>query len=92
MAAEAQVTVWIPALLRNLAGGNESVRVSGRTLREVIDALDDRFPGIKERLCDENGLRSGVAVAIDNRLSARSLSQSLPGGCEVHFLPAISGG
>src|SRR6516164_5392596 len=84
--------VWIPASLRSLSNQQESVTVGGRTLREVIDELDQRFPGIKDRLRDANGLRPGIAVAIDQQFAGLGLLQPIREDSEIHFLPAISGG
>jgi molybdopterin synthase sulfur carrier subunit len=87
-----QVTVWVPAPLRSLTGGRESIQVSGGTVRQVVDALDRLYPGIKARLCDGGGLRPGVAVAVNTQVATLGLIQPVPPGSEVHFLPAISGG
>jgi molybdopterin synthase sulfur carrier subunit len=85
--------VWIPALLRDVTAGQEQVNVPGETVREVIEHLDERYPGIKERLCDEDDrLRPAIAVAVDGQISRLRLRQPLAGTSEVHFLPAISGG
>ena len=84
--------VWIPATLRALAGGEESVRIDGTTVRDVIDALETRFPGIRERLCDGDGLRPGLAVVIDNQVSRAGLWQPVDEANEIHFVPAIAGG
>jgi molybdopterin converting factor small subunit len=83
---------WIPATLRTLAGGEESIPVDGTTVREVIDALDARFPGMKERLCDGDNLRPGLAVVIDNQVSRAGLWQPVGEASELHFVPAIAGG
>jgi molybdopterin converting factor small subunit len=87
-----QVTVWIPTPLRDLTGGRDTVRVTGGTVRQVLDALDRLHPGIKARLCDAGGLRPGVAVAVNAQVATLGLIQPVPPGSEVHFLPAISGG
>ncbi len=84
--------VFIPALLRDLTGGVESLEVPGETVREVIDQLEARYPGVKERLCDGDRLRPGIAVAVDGAISRQRLRHRLDVGSEVHFLPAISGG
>ena len=39
-------TVFLPALLRPLAGGASSVEADGATLRAVIDDLDRQHPGL----------------------------------------------
>jgi molybdopterin converting factor small subunit len=85
-------TVWIPALLRELTGGQQSVQVPGKTVREVIDNLERRFPGVKERLVEEGRLRPTIALVVDGETSALKLRQPLQPDSEVYFLPAISGG
>jgi molybdopterin synthase sulfur carrier subunit len=84
--------VWIPSLLRELTGGREKIQVTGGTVREVIDALDQLVPGIRLRLCDTNGLRPGIAVAVDTQISRSGLHQPVSENSEIHFLPAVSGG
>jgi molybdopterin synthase sulfur carrier subunit len=84
--------VFIPALLRDLTGGRDSVRVPGHTVAEVVDALDRLFPGVRGRLCDGDRLRPGVAVAVGTELAPLGLLQPIPLNSEIHFLPAISGG
>lgn len=84
--------VWIPALMRDLTAQQENVHVAGTTLREVIDALDEKFPGIKARLCQGEGLRPGLAVVIDTQVARGGLSEVVSAASEVHFIPAIGGG
>jgi molybdopterin synthase sulfur carrier subunit len=84
--------VWIPALMRDLTGGNEVVRVPGQTVRQVIESLDERFPGIKDRLCEKGDLRPNILVIVDGEVSRHRLRQVLSENSEVHFLPAVSGG
>lgn len=84
--------VWIPALLRDLTGGQERVMVPGETVRQVIENLNGRFPGIRDRLVEGNRLRPGIAVVVDGELSREQLRRRLAETSEVHFVPAISGG
>ena len=85
--------VWIPALLRELTGGQEQVTVPGETVRQVIESLDERYPGIWARLSDEEGqLRPGITVAVDGQVSRLRMRHPLADNSEVHFLPAIGGG
>jgi molybdopterin converting factor small subunit len=84
--------VWIPPLLRNLSGGQESLVVPGSTVRELIDQLEMLCPGIKERLLQGGALRPGIAVVVDGAVSQRRLRHALTETSEVHFLPSISGG
>ena len=85
-------TVWIPPLLRELTDGQETVTVPGRTVGEVIQALEERFPGIQERLCQGNRLRPGITVTVDGVLGTKGLREPVAEESEVHFVPAIGGG
>jgi len=84
--------VWIPALMRDLTGGLSQVDAPGTTVREVIETLEDRFPGVKERLIEDNRLRPTITVIVDGTPSQKRLRQPVSEHSEIHFLPAISGG
>jgi len=84
--------IWIPALLRDLTGGQEQVAVPGDTLRQAVDELDTLHPGIKVRLIHDDQLRPDFSVIIDGTISYLRLRQPLSEDCEIHLLPAISGG
>jgi molybdopterin synthase sulfur carrier subunit len=84
--------VWIPPLHRELTGGNEMVKVSGETVGEVVTRLDERFPGIAERLCEDDRIRPYIAVAVNGEVTRRGLRQRLTGPSEIHFIPALGGG
>jgi len=84
-------TVYIPALLRPLVG-REQVEVEAGTVRQIIDRLDDLYPGVRERLVDGARLRPGVSVAIDGEVEALGLLAKAPPSSEIHFVLALSGG
>jgi sulfur-carrier protein len=84
--------VWIPSLLQSLTQGEDKVTVPGATIQELIDNLEARYPGVKERLCDRGELRPHIAVAIDGDVSPEGLEQDVQESSEVHFIPALSGG
>ena len=86
------VVVWIPSLLQDLTGHQQTVTVAGSTIGQIIDDLELKYPGIKGRLCDGQGLRRGIAVAIDTQVARLGLSEPVGAQSEVHFVPAISGG
>ncbi len=86
------VKVFIPPLLRDVSGGLEEVEVAAATVRQVVAALDARFPGFRDRLCAGDSLRAGMAVAVNGTVGSLGLLQKVPDGSEVHFLPAVGGG
>jgi len=83
--------VWIPALPRPLAGGQDQVRAAGITLREVIDDLDRQFAGFRDRLLEDGVIRPEVALSIGGAQAA-DLCAAVGADDEVHILPAIAGG
>jgi len=84
--------VGIPSLLRDLTGGEQSISVEGETVRQVVENLEKRFPGLQERLCDGDRLRPGIAVIVDGSSSVLKLRQRVQESSEIHFVISISGG
>ena len=89
------ITVRIPTPLRKVTNGADKVDVEGATLKDVIGSLDAQFPGIKGRLCDDQGeLRNFVNVYIDGEdvRFLEGLSSVIGGNSEVSIVPAVAGG
>lgn len=84
--------VHIPVMLRELTGGRSTVEAAGATVREVIEDLERRWPGIRDRLTDSGRLRPNLAVAIDGEVSPLGLREAVEPSSEVHFVAAIKGG
>ena len=78
--------------MRNLTAGLETVDVPGSTVRQVIDALDRAYPGIRDRLCVGEQVDPALTVHIDGRVAQRGFSTPIAKDSEIHFLPAIAGG
>ena len=88
------VTVRIPTPLRTLTGGQDEVAAEGVTIADVIDNLEANHPGIKERLCDDKGVRRFVNIYA-NEEDIRfldNLQTTLNEGDTVSIVPAIAGG
>ena len=88
------VEVRIPTILRTFTGGEKAVQGDGTTLLQVIDDIDGRNPGLKERLIEADGLRRFVNVYVndeDVRFSG-GLSAPTADGDVVVVLPAVAGG
>lgn len=84
--------VFIPAMLQPLTAGVSQLHIAGRTLRTIINTLEERFPGMRERLLQDGDLRPDIAVAIDGELALDGLAELVKDDSEVHFIPPISGG
>ncbi len=89
------VTVRIPGPLRKITNGADKVEIDGADLGGLIGALEDQYPGMKERLLDENGeLRYFVNLYLNNEdiRFLEGLQTSLSAGDEVSIVPAVAGG
>ena len=90
-----EAKVRIPAPLRSLTGGESEVAASGGNVRELITDLESKYPGIKERLCDESGdIRRFVNVFVgqEDIRFLQGLDTPIEAGAEVSIIPAIAGG
>ncbi len=89
------VTVRIPGPLRRITNGAAKVQIEGENLGVLIGALEDQFPGMKERLLDENGeLRYFVNLYLNNEdvRFLEGLQTAVSSGDEVSIVPAVAGG
>ena len=87
--------VVIPAPLRKYTAGAEVVELEAGNLQEVIEKLEDRFPGIRSSLCDESGgLRRFINIYVDGEdvRFLENLRTQTRDGSEIAIVPAISGG
>ena len=88
------VTVSIPTILRPLTGDQKRVPADGATLAAVIDDLETRHAGIKDRLIADGALHRFVNVYVDDE-DARfleGLATPTPAGTSVSVIPAVAGG
>lgn len=85
-------TAFIPHQLRDLTDGQAQLEIPAGTVRDAIHALEQKFPGIKARLCRDEELSPALQVTVDGILSHRGIRAKVLPTSEVHFLPAIGGG
>jgi molybdopterin converting factor small subunit len=88
----AVATVRLPAALVALfPGAPRRVEVEGTTVAAVLNALDARWPGMRDRLCDGRpALRRHITIFVDGERAA--LDTEVGPQSEVDVIPAISGG
>ena len=86
--------VRIPAPLRTLTGGQDEVSASGATIAEVIEDLEKRHPGIKDRLLDAKGVRRFINIYVgeEDVRFLEGLKTALKPGDQISIVPAIAGG
>lgn len=89
------IMVRIPTPLQKFTQNQSEVEVEGGTVGEVIQRLDDSFPGVAERLCDnEGGIRKFINVYVnDEDIRFMDGAQTaVADGDELSIIPAIAGG
>lgn len=89
------ILIRIPTPLRTLTGGASEVALEGTSLEDLIHRLEERFPGTRERLCDEKGqLRRFINIYVNGEdvRFLEGLATALRTGDEVSIVPAVAGG
>jgi molybdopterin synthase sulfur carrier subunit len=89
------VHVRIPTPLRRFTGGGEVVSANGGTVAALVNDLEQRHPGLRERICDDEGkVRRFVNIFVngDDIRFLNNLDTVLKDGDEVSIVPAIAGG
>jgi molybdopterin converting factor small subunit len=84
--------VLLPSALTSLFPGSRScLGLEAATVAELIDMLDARWPGMRDRLCDSTPrIRKHINIFVNE--TRAGLDTRLPPDAEVVVLTAISGG
>ena len=89
------VTLVIPTPLRKFTNGESRVPATGATVGEVLNGLDGAYPGLRDRVCENDGsIRRFVNVFV-NGVNVKSLdgaASALKDGDEIGIVPAMAGG
>lgn len=89
------VKVLIPTPLQNLTDNQPTLECDANNVAELIDSLEQSCPGIKARLCDDQGKPRRFLNFYVNSEDIRFLEgtdTSLKDGDEVSIVPAVAGG
>lgn len=89
------IQVRIPTPLRKFTGGSEAVEAEGSTVTALVADLDRRYPGIRERICDDGGqVRRFVNIFVNGEdiRFLGDLDASVADGDEVSIIPSVAGG
>ena len=89
------IVVRIPTPLRRLTNGQGKVDVEADSLGGVIDAMNEQYPGLRDRICDDQGqLRNFVNVYVNGEdvRFLQGLDTPTTAGDEISVVPAVAGG
>ena len=87
--------VRVPTPLRKFTQGADEVDAQGDTIKALVDDLEQNYPGIKERICDDTGkVRRFVNVYVngDDIRFLQNLETAVSNGDSISIVPAIAGG
>ena len=84
--------IFIPTMLQSLTAGVKQVDLDARNVRQVIERLEELYPGMKDRLVEDGEIRPNLAIAIDGDVAIMGMLEKVGENSEVHFVPAIGGG
>tara|TARA_B100002049_G_scaffold193629_1_gene150860 strand:+ start:1488 stop:1730 length:243 start_codon:yes stop_codon:yes gene_type:complete len=79
-------------MLQSLTAGVKQVDLDARNVRQIIERLEELYPGMKDRLVEDGEIRSNLAIAIDGDVAIMGMLEKVEENSEVHFVPAIGGG
>jgi molybdopterin synthase sulfur carrier subunit len=88
-------SVRIPTPLRKLTSDKDEVNISAASIGQLIDEMENQYPGIKSRLCDESGnVRRFINLYVNNEdiRFLKGKETALNEGDIVSIIPAIAGG
>lgn len=89
------VTVRIPTVLRELAGGRAEVQASGGNVAEVLSEVGEEHPDLLDRITEDDGeLREFLNLYVNGRniRMAEELETGVEDGDEISITPSIAGG
>jgi molybdopterin converting factor small subunit len=78
--------------MQDLTNQNSTVEVEASTLRQVVNALEEAYPGSKDYLLEDGQFKGNISVAVDGEVTTMGMLEKVGEKSEVHFLPAIAGG
>lgn len=88
------INVSIPTILRSHTDGQKKVEATGSTVAEIINDLDSKHSGLKDRLVKEGNLHRFVNVYVNDEdvRFVGGLDANVSDGDSVTILPAVAGG
>ena len=95
MTEDNPVTVKFAPHLRRFIELPESCEATGLTVHDIVNQLEDRFPGVSNYLIHENGkLRKHVNVFLDDKMivDREALSDCVKDVKQIFVMQALSGG
>jgi MoaD family protein len=95
MTPETTITILIPGALRQYCEGATEFTLSATSVRDSLEQLERRYPGLYRNICDETGaVRRHVNLFVNTShiRDRQGLDTTLADGDVIAVIPAVSGG
>lgn len=88
------ITVSVPTILRPLVDNQKRVEITGINVLEIINQMDQQYPGIKEKLVSKGEMHRFINIYVndDDIRFGDGLTTRLSDGDSLTILPAVAGG
>ncbi len=88
------ITVNIPTILRPLTDNQRRVELSGATVQDIIENLEQQYTGIKEKLLADGQVHKFINIYVndDDIRFSEGLATTVKEGDSVTILPSVAGG
>ena len=95
MDTAAKITIYLPEPLRSYAGGLVELTMAARSVRGLLERLEETQPALYRNVCDETGAvrrHLNIFVNADNMRDLDGLDTALHPDDVITIVPAVSGG
>jgi molybdopterin synthase sulfur carrier subunit len=88
------IKVRIPTPLQRLTNGKAEVECSAKDITELVDALEQAYPGMKDRLSEGGKIRRFINIYVNDEdiRFVNKEATALKDGDSISIVPAIAGG
>lgn len=78
--------------MQDLTDGIDKIELKVKTIREMIQILELKFPGFSQRIFEGNSIRDDISIIVDGIQNSEGMGKIILNAVEIHFIPLISGG
>lgn len=88
------IIVNIPTILRPLTEDQKRIEATGQNVLEIIENINQRYPGIKEKVLADNQVHRFINIYVndDDIRFSEGLNTALKAGDSLTILPSVAGG
>lgn len=88
------ITINIPTILRPLTQDQKRVEISGSSVLEIIEKMEQQYPGIKEKVMADNQVHRFINIYVndDDIRFTEGLNTGVNAGDSMTILPSVAGG